>query len=240
LLVNPVGTGRAILLNFQLFAAKPDGAEAAATRRLLRALYDAGGVKAPLTSSAPDGGPLPQTETRVWRSGDALLFGMWRQMECAWFNPKSGTTAGPPVPARVELPSPSHVYDLRAGKYLGRVKSLDTRLRWGRANVFLALPYEIKEMAIRLSSSTPGRGETVRASIRLRVPRDAQEKHAVWVEVTDPEGRRPLWGQRVVMLERGAGEAQFPIAYNDPPGEWRVRATELFSKASAEAAWTVR
>ncbi len=240
LFVNKVGSGRAILLNCQLPLPKPDDEQAAADRRLVRALYDAAGVKGLIAVTAPDGGPLPLTETRVWQTGDAMVIGMWRQMQNAWFGPKSGTTAGPPVAAKITLSAARHVYDLRARKYLGSVTSIDTKLRWGRASFFLALPYQIKGVDLSLSSAAPTPGTAVTATVRLRVPANVPEKHAVWVEVTDPQGQRPLWGRQVVVLEHGAGKVQFPVAFNDVPGPWKVKATELFSSQSAEAVWMVK
>lgn len=240
LLVNTVGTGRAVLLNFQLLVPAFDDPQAPAARQLLRDLYEAAGARALIASQAPGGGPLPMTETRVWQNGDALVIGLWRQMQCAWFAPKSGDVAGPPVPVRVDLGSPRHVYDLRAHKYLGRVARIDTKLRWGRANFYMALPYEVRELAVGLSSRSPRPGDTLTASIRLRVPRDSEAVHAVWVQVIDPQGQQPFWGQKVVLLRRGVGEVKFPVAYNDLPGEWRVKATELFSGVWDEATWTVR
>jgi len=240
LLVNRVGSGKAILLNFQLLLPQPDDAQADADRRLVRALYDAAGIKPAIVCTAPDGGALPLTEARVWQDGDALVFGLWRQMQCAWFGPKSGTAGGLPVPVRIVLPAPRHVYDLRARKYLGSVSRLDVQLRWGRASFFLALPYEIKGLEVSLSPQAPPPGATVTASIRLRIRPSAAERHAVWVEVTDPQGQRPFWGQQVVLLERGGAKVPLPVAYNDSPGRWRLKATELFSNQSAEATWTVR
>jgi hypothetical protein len=43
----------------------------------------------------------------------------------------------------------------------------------------------------------------------------------------------------VLVPRRGAGQVQVPVAYNDLPGRWRIRATELFSGRSAEAAWQI-
>ncbi len=240
LFVNRVGQGRAILLNCQLLLPQPDDAQAAGVRRLVGALYTAAGLKLAIRSTAPDGGTLPLTETRIWQDGDAQVIGLWRMMQGAWFSPKSGTTAGAPVAVKLTLPSPRHVYDLRAHKYLGNVATVDTKLRWGRANFFLALPYQIKGVDLSLTPSAPAPGTVVTASIRLRVPANVAEKHAVWVEVIDPDGQRPLWGRQVVMLEHGAGKVQFPVAFNEKPGQWKIEATELFSNQSAEAAWTVK
>jgi hypothetical protein len=193
-----------------------------------------------VASSDPDGNPLPLTETRVWQNGGALIVGLYRRMQCAWFSPTSGTAAGEPVPARLTFAAPRHVYDLRAGKYLGQVAQLNARLAWGRANFYLAIPYAIDRLQINVSNDSPAAGDTITASIRLGIPADAPERHAVAVEIVDPQGVQPLWGQQIVLLERGAGQVQVPIAYNDSPGPWRIRATELFSKQSAEAVWTVR
>ncbi|MGD9495501.1 MAG: hypothetical protein AB7Y46_04225, partial [Armatimonadota bacterium] len=216
-----------------------DEAVATAARVLLGALYELGGARAPIAVSAPDGGGLPFSETRVWRNGDALVFGTYRKMRCAWFGPTSGTLAGPPVHARIGVPAGYHVYDLRAGQYLGEATQIDATLRWGRANFYAALPYRLQGLNLRLSSSAPEPGRLLTVTVGMDVPESSRARHAVWLQVVDPEGEEPLWGQRVVLLERGEGKAQFTIAHNDRPGQWRVRATELFSGQSAEATWTV-
>ena len=241
-LANRVGAGRAILLNFQV--PPPSGKEpdpgAAAARRLLGWLYKVAGAKAAVSTGSPQGDPLPMVETRVWKNGDALVVGLYRRMQCEWFAPKAGMSAGEPVAAKIRLPEPRHVYDLRAGRHLGRVTEIDARLRWGRANFYLLAAYEIQTPQVSLSSAAPAPGQTITASIRLGVPADASDRHAVWVEIIDPQGQRPLWGRQVVVLDRGAGRVQIPIAHNDLPGRWHVKATELFSNRSAEATWVVR
>ncbi|MCX7598138.1 MAG: beta-galactosidase [Armatimonadetes bacterium] len=238
LLVNRVGAGRAILLNFQPLPAGE--AEAASLRALLQALYADAGARSAVTFTAPSGGPLPQTETRIWRTGDALVFGLLRRMECAWFGPTSGTIGGPPQPARITLPGPCYVYDLRARKFLGRVSRVDTVLRWGRANFFLAAPYPVRGLKVTLSQPNPRPGEAFTANLGLDIPKGAKEHFAAWVEVLDPANHTPLWGRQAVILSEGRGQVPLRLAYNDAAGKWRIRATELFSGQSAEAVWTVR
>jgi hypothetical protein len=241
-LINRVGAGRAILLNFQLPTpgSKELDPPAVAARRLLGWLYRIAGVKTALSVSGPTGDPLPLAEARVWENGGAMVVGVFRRLRCEWFAPKSGTTAGEPVAAKIVFPSARHVYDLRAGKYLGSVTQVDAWLRWGRANFYLAIPYQIGTPQISLSSPTPAPGQTITASIALHVPAGALERHAVWAEITDPQGQRPLWGQQVLVLEHGSGQVQIPVAYNDLPGQWRLRVTELFSSQSSEATWHIQ
>ncbi len=239
LLSNSVGDGRAILLNFQLTSASYEEPGTDDARSLLQALYDLGGARSPIDVASPSGEPLPMTETRVWSNGDALVFGLWRQMENKWFNPQKDTLAGEPVAARVGLRSPMHVYDLRAGEYLGVVERIDTRLRWGRASFFLALPYEVPEPIVALDQRDPEPPAVLTASISMDLPEGADEQFAVWAEVIDPEGNRPLWGQQVAVIDDGSAQVRVQTADNDRPGTWRIRATELFSGRSAEAAWEV-
>ena len=240
MLVNSVGRGRAVLLNFQFAMPGAHAPETARVRQLLRFLYDVTGVEARVRVTDPRGGPLPLTETRVWENGEGTVFGLWRQMESKWFGPTTGTIGGAPVAARIELPAARHVYDLRAGRYLGSVSRIDTRLNWGRASFYCALPYEIPAPTVAVSEETPEPGEAVTVTLRLPVPRGSTAKHALWVEVTDPEGGKSFWGQRVLLLEDRPVRVRFPVAHNDVPGRWLVTATELFSGRSGQAGWTVR
>lgn len=238
--LNHFGKGQAILLNFQLLEPKSEDQQTPGVRQLLMALYRLGRTQPLLSVASPTGEPLPATETRVWQNGDSLVFGLWRQMRNAWFSPKSGTTAGEPVAAQVTLRKPYHVYDLRSGQYLGVTKSFDTKLRWGRAAFYLASPYRLSGLEVTVDSATPQRGQRVTATITLPVPSGAEEKQAVYVEVFTPSGDQPLWGRYVRVLEGGKAQVQIPVACNDAPGEWRVRATETFSRLSSEASWKVQ
>jgi hypothetical protein len=236
-LVNRVGSGRAILLNFQ--ASLGDAKAVTASRELIRWLMEIGGASAPVAATQRDGGPLPMTETRVWRDGEGMVFGLWRHMENEWFGPTARTTAGPPVPASITLPRPMYVYDLRGGRAVGRTERISTDLRWGRASFFLALPYDIGPVQVSVSPKEPKPGQPVTARIAIARPAGAREKLALWVEVTDPEGNSPLWGRQVVALDSAATQVRLATPYNAAKGRWRVRATELFSGHSAEATWNV-
>ncbi len=240
LLANRFGEGTAMLLNFQVPAAYASDADTAAIYELMKGLYEATGAKPPITVTSPDGAPIRFSETRVWRNGDALVFGTYRKMQCKWFNPQSGTVAGEPVQASIDLPRDCHVYDLRAGKYLGKTNHVDATLRWGRANFYAALPYRLEGPQLAFSSTTPEAGTELKATVSLEAPRSSRAKHAVWVEVVAPDASAPFWGQRVLLLENGTGEVVLPIAYNDATGRWRVRATELFSGQTAEATYTIQ
>ncbi|MDD4870020.1 MAG: beta-galactosidase [Kiritimatiellae bacterium] len=239
-LVNTIGKGQTILLNFQLLSDKIDDTQAAIAQRLMQAIFKVANVKADIAATAPDGGPLSFNETRVWENGDTRVFGLWRQMRCAWFNPNSGTEAGAAVPAKITLVEPQHVYDLRACKYLGKVSEIDTALKWGRANFFMALPYRISHLDLALSTKKPDRGSILEVEIRLDIPSTSTARHAVFVELKDPTGQSAEWARQVVILQNGKATVRLPVAFNDVSGKWRLRATELFSGASDEICWRVK
>jgi hypothetical protein len=239
-LSRSVGAGKAILVNCVLPASDPRAATTEAARRLLAWLYHDAGSAAPAAVTSPSGGSLPLTEARFWRTGDGLVLGMWRQMEAEWFTPTRGTAAGEPQPVRVSFAEPMHVYDLRAHRYLGMRKNLRTSLRWGRASFYLALPYPIGKLGVSLADAAPAPGKAVSADLSLRLPAGSPETFAAWVQVFDPAGNEQVWGRQVVMLTGGKGQVQVARAFNDAPGTWRLRATELFSNQSTEATWTVR
>ena len=240
MLENAVGKGRTTLLNFQLLSGKTDSAQSDLARELVRTLLKANGIVPLIAATAPDGKALPFTEMRVWQNGDARVFGLWRRMECAWFAPKSGVLAGTPQPARLELGEAQHVYDLRAGEYLGKVSGLNTSLRWGRARFYLASPYRAGRLKLSVSPRSPAPGDVLQASIRLEVPSSTDARHAAVVGLVGPDGKEARWARQVVLLASGRATVRIPVALNDAAGRWSLRATELFSGASDTATWKLR
>lgn len=240
LLVNPVGRGRAILLNFQLLSDKADEAQRAAVHQFLRALYEVSQVQAPVLARAADGGALRLTEVRAWTTGDSLILGLWRQMPCAWFSPTAGTAAGAPLEAAITLPKEDYVYDLRRGKFLGRTARIDTSLRWGRANFFLVSTERLGALDVRLSAPAPAPGSILQAEVELRGAGDRGTRHAVYAEVVDPGGHIAPWGGQVVLLENGQGRLSLPVPHNQTAGRWHLRVTELFSQEAADESWRSR
>jgi hypothetical protein len=252
-LIHRVGQGQAVLLNFELPPRGEAGAGLRAspggytpeTYQFLRALYALAGVGAGLRASpavsmtAPDGGALPSVETRVWQSGEATIWGSWYEMDVRFFG--EDATAKPEArrAAKITLPQSMYVYDLRAGRNLGKTNQVRTTFLVGRANFFAALPYPIGGVNLQASPASPQPGGSLTVKVSLRVPAHAKAVFAVHVEVFDPEGRTP-WGDRVVLLPGGQGSVSVPIAWNDAPGRWRLRATELFSRASGEVSWSVK
>jgi len=239
-IMNAVGAGRAVLLNFELTRQRADGTGFGADAyEFAAALFGLAGAAPSVRVTAPGGGALPGFETRVWQNGEMTIVGVWHEMNVKFFN-DDAEAASAGREAEVALPQKMVVYDLRAGKRLGKRDRFTTSVPVGRANFFAALPYSIRKAKAVASSSAPSPGDILRVDISLGAPDNAKATHVSHVEVIDPSGAPALWGKRVVLLPGGKGSVTVPIAWNDAPGQWRLRATELFSRATAEAKWTVK
>ena len=238
--VNKVGQGKAILLNMELPTRQGAIGLAPDAYDFLKALVGWTSVTAPFTiANAADGGPVPNLEARMWRNREMTICGAWREMDVKFFNDDGKAEETEGLELEIRLPAKKHVYDLRARSYLGETRRVRTRVRQGRANFLAALPYAIQGLALSSDNETPEPGTALTVSIALEATGDVEATHVVHAEVFAPDGIPAPWGSRVVLLPAGKGTLSIPIAWNDTPGDWRVRVTELFSRKTAELRWKI-
>ena len=240
LLVNTVGKGRAILLNFELPGRIAQGAFPADFYPFLRALVDAAGVRPPVGFAAPDGGAIPNLETRLWQNGEMTILGVWYELNIKFYGEDGLARDAAGRKVTVTLPEKLHVWSLRDGKGLGRETRFDTTVAEGRANFFAAAPYRIGGVKLRADSATPQPGTMLNVNVAVDVPKDAKATHVVQVEVIDPAGAVADWGKQVVLLPAGKGAVSLPMAWDEQPGTWRLRARELWTGKTDECSWKVR
>jgi hypothetical protein len=74
----------------------------------------------------------------------------------------------------------------------------------------------------------------------VAVPADAKATQVVQVEVIDPAGKVANWGRQVVLLPGGKGAVSLPMAWDEKPGTWRLRARELWTGTTGECTWRVK
>ena len=237
MLVNQFGQGKAILANLEIADPLGDSGPEAPILQVINGLLTDAGITPALRLRAPDGGPLPGFETRVWENGSMTIVGIWQTMAVRFYGEDgiAKSTAGKPVLAT--LPVDKVVYDLRNGHCLGSVREFRTSVQTGRANFFALLPKELAAPQLQFTSPPAPMQDTVLA---IKVPgiADSATFAAVHAEVVAPDGWTPAWGRKPVILKGGTGQFTFRTARNDTPGAWRVRVKELFSKHQSELAWT--
>jgi hypothetical protein len=244
-LVNKVGRGQAILLNFEIaHPPKTKKKESAAisdtVKQFVAALYAAAGVQPALIVKRSDGGFLDLVEPRVWKNGEATVLGLWNELNIRFFAMDGKVPEAVAQEATITLPEERYVYDLRQGTALGKTKELRTRLLPGRANFFGLFRCEIQGLKLSVSPNAPKPGQSVEVNLALDTPTPVKAKTAVYILVFDPKGQPAAWANRVVLLEDGVGRTTFPVAFNDAPGPWKVKASEIFSLKTAEGEWEVK
>ncbi|MCB9783520.1 MAG: beta-galactosidase trimerization domain-containing protein [Candidatus Omnitrophica bacterium] len=164
--VNEVGKGRAILLNFSVYNAPFSG--------LLEDLLASAGSTPTIEVTNPEGESIPGLEITRWKNGEIELVSLMGHHE---------------GPVHVSLPDNQFVYDLKKGESLGRIKTFKTDVHTVRPSLFALLDRESPRPEIKLESETIGKGSVGRATIR--VP-GAKGKHALKVTAKTSMGKKPI------------------------------------------------
>ena len=240
-IVNKVGKGQAILLNFPICTypnlSLPETDEAAAD--LLDAIFASAGITWPLRVLDEEGNRRRNTEVVRWQAGDgievAALYrplddrrGQWRPDDEKLLDRIRAHDVEEPV--RVQLPAPKHVRQLGGAGAIGRTRSFTVQTRpWQPTFVVLtdeALGVPVLHPARRVAR----RGSVVR--FQVAVP-DARGLHALKVRVTTPNGGEARWFDRSVVVGPSGAEVELPVAFNEQSGDWTVAVTDLYSGETA-------
>jgi hypothetical protein len=247
-IVNKVGKGRAVLLNFSM-AGSPDPAPptdswgkygryyanwslmqnapaADASAEFLRRLLASAGVEPALQVLNLAGGRFRDLEVRRWQNGRIRIVSLFRAAEAY----------GGEDEALLKLPEARHVYNLRSGKDLGRIASLSVPILSDRATFLVLAPEPVPDVELKLSADRPARGQVVR--LTASVP-GAAGLHAVRVRVKTPAGEVADWLNRELMVDGQGQGCDLPVAFNDPVGRWTVEATDLYTERTTTTGYRV-
>ncbi len=213
-IVNQFGKGRAILLNWPVFRTPSDA--------LIADLLASSGVQPAIHVTRPDGLPLRNVEVTRWKNGAADLLALL------------GDYRGE---VRVRLPEERFVSDLKKRKSLGRTAAFTVTLRPNRAEFFALQPEPVSKPQLHLPASPARLGATVSATVQIP---NASGQHPVMIRAITPAGLPAAWLDRTVIVGRQPLELTLPFAYNDPPGDWQIRAVDLFGNQGTTATLHVR
>jgi hypothetical protein len=213
LVVHTIGRGKTVYLNGMLGYNMP-------SRLLLRALLASAGVSTPVRIIS-GGSEHMGYECTTFRRGELEVLGILRL--------RDETTL-----TEIKLDRPSHLYDVRNKRYLGRTETARLDMTKKAAAVLALLPYQVVGVEARAApgQTAPGQPVTITAQVRATAnPGD----HVLRMEVCDPTGRRHRAYTRNLLAVGGRIERVLHTALNDQPGRWRVRVCEVFSGQKAEA-----
>lgn len=218
MIVNPVGKGRAVLLNFyggnlpRIMARETPEAIA----DLLESLLAPAGVAPEVVADDDAGNRVRCLETFRWQNGGDEIVALVPLLPCA--DRQEATI-------RLKGMGRKYVFDLRSHKLLGRTDKVVVVLRRARPTFLLLAAQAAPTPQLALDRAAVQRGSVVRATIS--VP-SADSLHAFRIRVR--VGNRKLeWLNRNVIVGQEPKTFEIPVAYNDPVGDYEIAAIDLIT-----------
>ena len=246
-ILNGHGRGKSVLLNFSLAGylerEKAVTEEAdfarwrvnAAVRELMRQVMAYAGAAAPVAAQPA----LPRLQVGRFANGEARYVGLLQGLPRPSMDYTLRTAV---VPAgqrvTVDFGKAGHVYDVRAGAYLGRVKQAPVDIQPGRAKLYAVLPYRVESLNVAAPKQVR-RGQPLRVKLTLRTQGGKPGLHVARVELRGPDRKPVRWYSRNVKLPDGQASVTLNLALNDPVGRWTLHAHDVASGVSSEASFVV-
>ncbi len=146
---------------------------------------------------------------------------------------RNQTRSNDSLEQKFTFPVKGHLYDLRAGKYLGESDTVTAAVPHGEASVWGVYPYRVTRLAVRAPETVKG-GTDLKADIEVVVSGGKPGKHVFHTEVIPPDGNARFFMKRNLIAEQGRLQLVFRIAENDPAGNWTLRVTDVMTGTTAE------
>ena len=239
LISSRVGKGRGILLNFypaRYIALRTKGEEGPLLRSIGRLLTSAG--VEPRAALTCDKSHVPVTQVVRFTQGANEYVGLLRDHRMFYSSPVP-ILDQEPRRATLDFGRKGHVYDVRAGRYLGEQRRISTTVVPAEAQLYAVLPYRVK--AIHIFEVQEGAGTVKTFALQVAVRGEARPgAHVLHVAVEDANGRsRPEYAQNL-KVEHGAGTFRLPLALSDPGGEWKLNVRDAVTGVVKETRFSYR
>lgn len=241
---HSAGRGRAVLLNtpvlnyHQYRLVNKEGPIHALFADLLRTA----GVQPAIAVTGPGGKPMVGIEAHTFRNGGATILAIMTnpQLRVDELGPpefRSNERFAKPMSVQVALPRDSFVYDMRAGKALGRKREMSVTVQPYEPSIYSISPEEFPALELSVPERVE-RGHDASVSIGPGSSSVAS-MHVMHVDVINPAGETIEWLSGNIRAHRGRGIKVLPIAQNDAPGRYEVRVRDLLSGSTRIAAFEV-
>ncbi len=213
----------------------------AAWRQLAAPVFREAGVKPP-THIIPQGDDMreiPRTQVARFRAGELEYVGVLQALPRK-ADDYTAKKAKLPAPAAwtVDFGRVAHVYDLRAGKYLGKTRTLRTPVQAGRARLFALLPYQVAGVKASAEAAAPGKNAVVRLAVAPAAGKVG--RHVLRLRVLGPDGKEREAYRQTVVAEAGRAEVSLPLALDDAAGTWTLSAQDVATGVTGTGRMAVR
>jgi hypothetical protein len=231
-LVHPYGQGQAILLNFAIepYTALRKAGTELPLRLALEEVLSRAGIHPQVRLTTADGKPLQAVEAVRFRHGENEYVGI---IKSHYWDVMGGGAVGKeltPSEAVVHLPRKAHVYDVRRKIYLGHADTIRATLHPARAELYALLPYRVAKVRVHGGQSRVGQALGYQVSVSAEQGRAGA--HVVRVTVMDPTGKERAEYACSLLATNGKASGEILLALNDPPGPWKIVATDVVSGKS--------
>jgi hypothetical protein len=142
-------------------------------------------------------------------------------------------------PATVRLDRKGWVYEMRTGRCLGHTDAFQDSFPAGVMRVYLITDYKVKGLALAAAPPEGKPGGCVRVACTVETDGLSPDLHAVRLEVCGPDGNDLPAYRMVLSASEGKAVATLPMALDQTPGKYRVRAVDAVSGIRAEAEFRV-
>jgi len=218
MIVKQRGKGQAVLLNFSLDSARQSLAPASADawHSWWREQLSAAGVKS--------WARLEGTSGRLTRfvAPDLALLGIMQ--------PKRDATGQANLRF---LDSPHEVYDVIAGRYLGKTDRISFNPGQRMSRLYALMPVKAPPLTLKLAGCTAG--ESIAGQVDLAANIPSGQRRVLRVATVDALGHERLDLRRYPRAGSRTVHFTIPTAFNDPAGEWTVTVTDIVTGQRASA-----
>lgn len=206
-----------------------------------RIMHDAG-VTPAFAVTDEEGRSASGVETHRFRNGDVTILGLLsnpdlRVDELGPPDFRSNEHFARRRSLKLTVPETLFVYDLRAGKLLGSARELSIQLDPYEPVIYALSAKRLPGLVIRAPDRI-ARGETANLGISFDGSTPAA-MHLLHIEVSDPEGRVVPFYSGNLRAPEGYAAWAIPVAYNDAPGNWRVRVRDMLTGETGSVACEV-
>jgi hypothetical protein len=128
-----------------------------------------------------------------------------------------------------------HLYDVRAGTYLGATNYTSFKLPSFNAKVISMLPYKVEDLIVELPDLVVKKGEPLSFDVKIKTSNNSVPgKHILFMKVISPTGyHQPLYNQ-TRKSDDGIAHFTIPFANNDRMGEWKIIVKDVLSGLECE------
>ncbi len=230
--VNPYGKGRAICLGDALkgYAGKRMSHQVGGRLGLVRMLQDFADIRPRVRVLDSFGKEFGGLETSSFEYGKAVYLGLLKGLRVRTESDE----------VKVELPSASYLYDVRAHTLMGCTNQFSTALAPGRAKVFACLPAPVEKLSLALDKAVYGPGDVVHVQVQVLPATLSGCGLAIGLSVSDDKGEPVAYDSQNLISITGQFEGTIPLALNERPGRYHVVVREIASGTEVSQTFQIK